>query len=200
MKPRIYLVTTYNTRSADTVAALLLQRGYAVYAPHLLSPLYSQSPEMHYATWLAHHKEWLMVCHALLCLKDTEDVSVGWAKELDLPIFYSLDTLIACIRIDASTVVASYPTETPAPAAPNPVLAANGAITTGTTSLTRSSSGRVSVPGRAGGLPMVAPNVLYDGEEWQCPGCERRFRTQSSIFDHVSVYHYGMLQGVNPLA
>lgn len=197
MKPRIYIATETD---AEQVAIALVQRGYAIYAPQLLGSIYHKSQEIGFPVWLAHHREWLLFCHALLCLKEVGiEPALAWAQEFNIPIFYSLDTLIACIRIDANAVVANFPTATPARAVASPGSVASAVTTAGTTAPTRSRGGRVSVPGRAGGVPMVVPNVLYDGEEFSCPGCDRRFMTEASIFDHVLSYHYPMLRGENPI-
>jgi len=197
-RPRVYVTgqDTNYPRQLQDVSVQLVQRGYAVYAPQFEC---LASPDITYAEWSANEKEWLSMCQALLRIGDHPYEAETWAQERDIPIFYALDTLIVCVRIAANRAAVNSPTGTQALGVLNPALAVSGAITAGITAPTPSRSGRVSVPGRSGGLPVVIPNVLYDGEEWSCPACERRFRAEWSVFDHVAISHHALLRGENPL-
>lgn len=52
--------------------------------------------------------------------------------------------------------------------------------------------------GRSSGMP-VTVEAFFDGEEWQCYGCMRRFTAESFLICHVVDKHRYLIKGGNPL-
>lgn len=56
---------------------------------------------------------------------------------------------------------------------------------------------RLVVPGRCSGLPVVI-EAFFDGEEWQCPACMKRFPGSSDLLvAHVMDKHRYLVKGGN---
>lgn len=57
---------------------------------------------------------------------------------------------------------------------------------------------KVTVTGRASGMPVVVHGVSYDGEEYQCPECDFRSVSQDMMIAHVVEMHPKQARGENP--
>ena len=57
---------------------------------------------------------------------------------------------------------------------------------------------KMTLRGRASGLPVVVQEVSYDGEEYQCPGCEARYTSETMLVAHVVGTHPRLVVGANP--
>ena len=55
----------------------------------------------------------------------------------------------------------------------------------------------LAAKGHVAGLPVVTA-ANYDGEEWQCVGCRKRFAAESILIAHVADKHRYLLKGENP--
>ncbi len=85
------------TRNAINAGTVLLERGYAPYVPHLTAYWHIIAPQG-YETWMALDFAYLAVCDVLLRLPGPSkgsDREVAEAKRLGIPVYYSLDTLLA---------------------------------------------------------------------------------------------------------
>lgn len=56
----------------------------------------------------------------------------------------------------------------------------------------------IHCPGHVGGMP-VTVETLFDGEEYQCLACRKRFTNASFLIAHTSDCHPRLLKGENPL-
>ncbi len=88
-----------NVSLAVQAGAFLLNAGFAPYVPHLshFMHMHWQQP---YETWMRLDFEWVKSCDALLRLPGESsgaDREVQLATELGLPIYTSLDDLIAAM-------------------------------------------------------------------------------------------------------
>jgi hypothetical protein len=80
------------------VAITLLDRGFAPYAPHLTSILEMTQGQRDRDVWLELDKAYLLVCDCLLRLDGVSpgaDQEVAWARDAQIPVYYSLDSLLA---------------------------------------------------------------------------------------------------------
>jgi uncharacterized protein DUF4406 len=101
---RIYIAGPYtqgdpvvNTRRAISAGTALLQRGFVPFVPHLTMFWHLVEPQ-EYETWLTYDFEWVKACDGLLRLDGPSsgaDREVALAKEVGIPIFYSLDLVCA---------------------------------------------------------------------------------------------------------
>lgn len=85
-----------NTRRAVFVGRTLIEAGHAPYVPHLthLWHLIDQQP---YEVWIALHLAFLPTCEAVLRLPGESpgaDGEVARARELGLPVYYSVESLL----------------------------------------------------------------------------------------------------------
>jgi hypothetical protein len=97
------------TRNAINAGTALLERGYAPYVPHLTCYWHIVAPQ-EYETWMALDFAYLAVCDVLLRLpgpSNGSDREVAEAKRLGIPVYYSLDTLIA--GVSSTKVESEYP-------------------------------------------------------------------------------------------
>lgn len=105
-RTRVYIagpLTTGNTlvniRSAICTATTLLKRGYAPYVPHLTALWEIASPEeFSYEDWMGLDFEFMGACDVVLRLPGDShgsDREVALAMKMGIPVFMSLDTLIA---------------------------------------------------------------------------------------------------------
>ena len=104
IRKRIYVAGPYstgdpvvNTRRAINAGSILLARGFAPFVPHLSMFWHLCEPQS-YETWLAYDFEWVKACDGLLRLVGVSsgaDREVELALSLDIPVFYSLDSLCA---------------------------------------------------------------------------------------------------------
>lgn len=102
---RVYIAGQYtvgdpvvNVRRAMDAATTLLERGYAPYLPHLTMFWHLVSPQP-YETWMNLDIEWVRACDALLRLPGESpgaDREVFAAKAAGIPVYYSIDSLLAC--------------------------------------------------------------------------------------------------------
>jgi hypothetical protein len=56
---------------------------------------------------------------------------------------------------------------------------------------------KVDVTGRSCGIPVVVHEVIFDGEEMQCPQCMRRFTGGDLLLAHVVAEHRWLAKGEN---
>lgn len=90
----------HNIRRALDAGSALLARGYAPYIPHLTC--YWEivaNGEFSYEDWMSLDIEYLRTCDALLRLEGVSkgaDREMAWAKAHGMPVYYSLDLLVAC--------------------------------------------------------------------------------------------------------
>lgn len=101
---RVYIACPYthgdrqqNVYNCIAVADSLAEAGYAPFAPLLFHYWDEQWPH-EYEFWIKQSMEWLEQCHAVLRLAGKSpgaDQEVERAKELGIPVFYSVVTLIA---------------------------------------------------------------------------------------------------------
>jgi len=99
---RIYIASPYtigdtdlNVRRQLEVADELMNLGYTPYVP-LLSHFQHLVFPRSYKDWLEHDIEWLKVCDCVLRLKGKSkgaDKEVRTAKELKIPVYYSIKEL-----------------------------------------------------------------------------------------------------------
>lgn len=106
---RIYLASVYNAftlteKEANVnkvieVAVELIQRGYNVFVPHLTHYVDMKARELGISIsnkrWIDLDLEWLSFCDAMLVLSNSPGVEreIGFAKDYDIPIFYSVKEL-----------------------------------------------------------------------------------------------------------
>jgi hypothetical protein len=90
----------HNVRNALNAGTALLQRGYAPYVPHLTCywEIFAQE-NFTYEDWIQLDLAYLQTCDALVRLPG---VSSGADREVEvatarrIPVYFSLDTVIAC--------------------------------------------------------------------------------------------------------
>jgi hypothetical protein len=78
--------------------AVLLDKGYAPYIPHLTAILEMAKGARTRAVWLELDRAFLLTCDALLRLRGESpgaEKEVIWAREAKMEVYYSLDSLIA---------------------------------------------------------------------------------------------------------
>jgi hypothetical protein len=56
---------------------------------------------------------------------------------------------------------------------------------------------KVEVTGRSCGIPVVVHDVSFDGEEYSCPQCMRRFVGSDTLLAHVVSEHRWLAKGEN---
>lgn len=87
---------SFNVRESLSMADLLLSRGFIPYAP-LLSHFWNIiSPKTH-SDWLAYDFAWLEKCDCVLRMPGLSigaDAEVRHARELGIPVFYTLAELL----------------------------------------------------------------------------------------------------------
>ena len=98
-----------NVRRAVEAGCELIRRGYVVVVPHEKALLCEKLLDMPYESWLAYDLKVIDRCDALLRLPGK---SGGAAREVDYcarvlgrPVYYSLDTLVACEPVERLRVV-----------------------------------------------------------------------------------------------
>lgn len=104
-----------NVQRAVTVGQVLLDKGYAPFIPHLshfMEPAstWDKNPTR-YERWLELDFSYISVCHALLRLLGESkgaDREVKWARKLGIPVFHTLDDLLACMA-KTSPLTLSWP-------------------------------------------------------------------------------------------
>lgn len=89
-----------NLRKGILMGAELLKLGYAPFVPHL-DFLYNlvQDDSFPVETYYQYDLEWLSVCNMMLVLPDSENskgvqAEIEFAKQNNIPIFYSLNELL----------------------------------------------------------------------------------------------------------
>lgn len=90
-----------NIHDGLQTAAVLIDRGYAPYIPHLTCFLEACIGGRDHRVWLDFDRAWLSTCDALLRRPGRSpgaDQEERWAREMGIPIFYSLDSLFADVR------------------------------------------------------------------------------------------------------
>lgn len=86
-----------NTKRAMDVALELMKKGHYPYIPHLshFLDVYAQEKQIQlpWEYWLNFDKVWLEKCDALYFIGSSPgaDKEIGWAKEMGLKIFYSME-------------------------------------------------------------------------------------------------------------
>ena len=91
--------TAMNVRRALEAANQLLLFGFWPYVPHLTHFWHFAFPDERpheTSKWMALDKAWLAACDAMLVLPGESkgvEVEKVWARELDIPIFYSIRSL-----------------------------------------------------------------------------------------------------------
>lgn len=100
---KVYLASPYtqgntsiNVRRSMDAANQLMDLGFAPYCPLLNHFLHELRPRS-YDEWIAQDDIWIPSCHALLRLPGESkgaDREVELAKELGIPVFYSIGELI----------------------------------------------------------------------------------------------------------
>lgn len=103
MKKKIYVAGSYtkgnqttNVRSAIDAANVLAGYGFVPFVPHL-THFWDLLWPHEYDWWMAYDDEWLQVCDAVLRLPGESlgaDKEEERARELGIPVFYSLDELL----------------------------------------------------------------------------------------------------------
>lgn len=86
-----------NVREAIWAADRLLDKGFVPYIPHLTHFWHLLSPK-EYEIWTALDMEWLIKCDAVLrLLGDSKgaDEEVRTAHELNIPVFYMIEAIVA---------------------------------------------------------------------------------------------------------
>ena len=101
-RTRIYIAGPYtapdpciNTNVALKMADTLWELGYAPFVPHLCHFWHTMSPHP-YEMWTEYVAEFLSSCDAVLRIPGDStgsDKEVAYAKNLGIPVFYSLSTL-----------------------------------------------------------------------------------------------------------
>ena len=97
---RVYLAGPYtkgdsciNTNRAIHEANKLLDKGYAVFLPHLCHLWHTVTPRP-YKDWIRHDLSWVRACDALIRLSGESsgaDVEVQEADDVGIPVFYSVE-------------------------------------------------------------------------------------------------------------
>jgi len=89
--------TPHNVQRAIEAAEKLFTAGFVPFIPHLNHFWHIQHPHS-YQAWLDYDKEWLPLCDCVLRLaglsEGAED-ECALARSLGMPVFYSIDELIA---------------------------------------------------------------------------------------------------------
>src|SRR5438132_9448642 len=91
-----------NVQKAMDLGETLIKLGYAPYIPHLdmaLAPKGLEGTER-YERALDVDFSVISVCHALIRLPGEShgaDREVKWAKEIGVPVYYTLEDLLACV-------------------------------------------------------------------------------------------------------
>lgn len=104
-RTRVYIAGPYsqgdpetNVKRAIDAADALLARGYAPFIPHL-THYWHQQHKHPYETWMQLDLEWVATCDCLLRLEGPStgaDREVVHATNHKIPVYLSLDTLVAC--------------------------------------------------------------------------------------------------------
>lgn len=104
---RVYVAGPYthgdvarNVAAALAAADALIRAGAAPFVPHLSHFQHMAHPQP-YETWTALDLAWLEVCDAILRLPGHSpgaDAEEAWCQAHGLPVFNSLDPLVAWIR------------------------------------------------------------------------------------------------------
>jgi hypothetical protein len=87
------------TRAIDAGNALI-DAGLFPYVPHLSHFQHARKPQ-HYEVWMTLDFAWVRRCHALLRLPGASsgaDREVALARELGLPVFHSVEEVVAWSR------------------------------------------------------------------------------------------------------
>ena len=101
---RVYIASPYtkgdpavNVKVQMDMADELISRDYAPFAP-LMSHFQHMAHPRPYEDWIRLDLEWVLCCHAVLRLPGVSsgaDGEVEFAKEHGIPVFYSLEELLA---------------------------------------------------------------------------------------------------------
>ena len=105
---KVYIASPYtkgdvavNVKVQMDVADVLIERGFAPFVP-LYSHFQHMAHPRPYQDWIKLDLEWVASCDCLLRLKgesEGADGEVKYAKELRLPVFYSVEALYEYYRI-----------------------------------------------------------------------------------------------------
>jgi Domain of unknown function (DUF4406) len=105
-KTRVYIASPYtkgdvaiNVKVQLDATDALMSLGYAPFAP-LYSHFQHMAHPRPYEDWIAIDKEWVQACDVVLRLPGDSsgaDGEVAFARELNLPVVYSIDELTAQI-------------------------------------------------------------------------------------------------------
>lgn len=100
---KVYIASPYSIGNKEEnvfrqmqVADILISEGFCPYIPLLTHYQHLQFPQP-YNFWLEYDLEWLFCCEAILRLDGESygaDKEEEYAKELGIPIFYDIPTLI----------------------------------------------------------------------------------------------------------
>jgi hypothetical protein len=101
---RVYLAAPYtkgdvavNVRTAVLAAGRVFDAGHFPYLPHLFHFWHMIAPRP-YADWMILDHVWLEVCDVLIRLpgdSDGADAEDAYARELRIPVYYSVDEFLA---------------------------------------------------------------------------------------------------------
>ncbi len=104
MSKKVYVAGPYtkpdpciNTRTAILVGDRLWASGLIPFVPHLTHLWHTVSPHP-YSDWLAYDIEWLLCCDVLLRMPGESsgaDLEVAHAERHGIPVFYTVDEVIA---------------------------------------------------------------------------------------------------------
>jgi hypothetical protein len=100
---KVYIASAYtkgdvaiNVKAQMDAANILIEHGYVPFVP-LYSHFQHMAHPQPYKTWLALDLEWVKVCDCMLRLPGASkgaDKEVEYAKEIGMPIFHSMDSLV----------------------------------------------------------------------------------------------------------
>lgn len=113
---RVYVAGPYtrgdvavNVGRACAAALDLMEAGFAAFCPHLFHFLHLLRPQP-YEFWIAQDLEWLDACDCILRLPGPSsgaDGEVEVAREMEIPVFGSVEQVIEAYRDDVPWVAAA---------------------------------------------------------------------------------------------
>jgi hypothetical protein len=86
-----------HVRNAIHEADRLMEAGHSPFVPQL-SVFWQAMTGQEYERWLTYDHEWIAVCDALIRLPGESkgaDREITWARELRVPVFFSVDAFLA---------------------------------------------------------------------------------------------------------
>lgn len=91
----------YNVRRQIECADILMDKNFCIFTP-LLSHYHNQIFERSYESWMKQDFEWIKVCDGLIRLSGESigaDLEVQFAKDNNIPVFYSINECINYFKI-----------------------------------------------------------------------------------------------------